>query len=511
MDKTFQKFLRYSIDLSPVGAERRADNPPYFCTPRGASVFGWAGVDGIHFCFIRGFGGMVFAVSPMNAAPNFVHPLARDFSDFLRLLLACGDVAALEQAWMWDDAQFEAFLRDNPMTEEQKVCLSEVAARMQLTPTEHPLAYIKEVQASFDYSKIRYTEEYYDVVAESSAEPKNPAWEVRFDGGFGRHAGKERAETEIHLDKELDWAGHHWVIPAAYACRGGLVMDFCMRVRVEDIREFTEKWHPNQEDDAGESLTREQEVQMEWESPFYLDFTPVPELNEKNMQASQGYAVSFNPYLPEGEGNDADAKWVMEHYNLEASHGWMIYRYSFPWIGKRRPQTIRSFAIAMKQQPVAASGKHFKVHAPGDTVTFSHPVSGTEYTLTVQKLESQTIPANCFGVDHRVYPTHYTAMWYTLSPNPGETVSVRDCAASDRPLENTASTDRFAPEAQNDFACIGIIGGADGPTNILCGDGTQGDIHVVCSSLHFEPIGDDIEWRTEFRIKRFENERFSLL
>ena len=29
MDKTFQKFLRSGIDLSPVGVERREDNNPY--------------------------------------------------------------------------------------------------------------------------------------------------------------------------------------------------------------------------------------------------------------------------------------------------------------------------------------------------------------------------------------------------------------------------------------------------------------------------------------------------
>ena len=63
MDKVFQKFLRSGIDLSPVGVERREDNNPYFCTPKGASIFGWAGVDGIHFCFVRGFGGVVFSVS----------------------------------------------------------------------------------------------------------------------------------------------------------------------------------------------------------------------------------------------------------------------------------------------------------------------------------------------------------------------------------------------------------------------------------------------------------------
>lgn len=91
MDKTFEKFLRSGIDLSLIGIERREDNASYFCTPKGASIFGWAGVDGIHYCFVRGFGGMVFAVSPMNSAQDFVHPIARDFADFLRLLLACGN------------------------------------------------------------------------------------------------------------------------------------------------------------------------------------------------------------------------------------------------------------------------------------------------------------------------------------------------------------------------------------------------------------------------------------
>ena len=164
MDRTFQKFLQSKIDLSSVGVEFREDNAPYFCTPKGSSIFGWAGVDGIHFCFIRGFGSMVFAISPMNSAPNFVHPLARNFADFLRLLLACGDVAALEQAWMWDEAQFEAFLQDNPPPKEQQKTLSGLAEKMKLKSMEQPWEYIKKLQTSFDYSKIKYTEDYYDTV-----------------------------------------------------------------------------------------------------------------------------------------------------------------------------------------------------------------------------------------------------------------------------------------------------------------------------------------------------------
>lgn len=116
MNRILKKFLQRGVDLSPVGVELREDNTNYFCTPKGASVFGWAGIDGIHFCFIRGFGEMVFSVSPMNTSPDYVHPVAENFTDFLRLILACGDVAAVEQAWMWNEAQFEAFLNENPTT-----------------------------------------------------------------------------------------------------------------------------------------------------------------------------------------------------------------------------------------------------------------------------------------------------------------------------------------------------------------------------------------------------------
>lgn len=148
--------------MAAVGIECREDNTPYFCTPKGASVFGWTGIDVIHFCFLRGFGDMVFVVSPMNTAPDYVHPVAKNFSDFLRLILVCGDVAAVEQAWMWDKIQFEAFLQENPITQGQQQTLSEIVEKLKLKPMEQPWSYIKTLQSPFDYSKIKYTEDYYD-------------------------------------------------------------------------------------------------------------------------------------------------------------------------------------------------------------------------------------------------------------------------------------------------------------------------------------------------------------
>lgn len=147
-------------------------------------------------------------------------------------------MAAVEQAWMWNEAQFEAFLNENPTTQEQQQTLSEISEKMNLLPMEQPWTYIKNLQSSFDYSQIKYTEDYYDNDMTSEAELVAPEWKVYFDGDFWGHRGKDRAGKEIKLDKQFDWAGYHWVIPAAYSCSKGLVVDFCMRVDSESIRDF---------------------------------------------------------------------------------------------------------------------------------------------------------------------------------------------------------------------------------------------------------------------------------
>lgn len=509
MDKIYQKFLRKNISLAPMGVECREDNTPYFCTPKGASIFGWTGVDGIHFCFIRGFGGMVFSVSPMNGAPNYVHLLAKDFLDFLRLILACGSAAAVEQGWMWDETQFETFLRENPLTQAQRQAMEEISEKMKLTPMEQPWAYLKALQSAFDYSRIRYTEDYDDVTRNPTAEQAPPEWKVYFEGNFWGHHGKDRAGKEIRLDAQFDWAGYHWVVPAAYSCGKGLVVDFCMQVEAEAIRSFMEKWKLNWESASCGNITREQQMQMEWDSPLCFPFDSRLELNGKTLQTSHGCSVGFNPCLPAGIICELEAKWTVDQYGLNPSYGWVIYRNAFPWKGKRPPE-IKSLSLTMEQQPGQVPGPRFKVHGPGDSLTFSHPASGETYTLTVQEMERQTIPQGSFGSARWLYPTHYTAMSYTFSPEPAENITLLDCDEGDRPVEIAPEEGLFRPDAT--AACsVGIIGGADGPTAIVFGESSPGKLHTVCSALHFEPVQDDIEWRVVFHVKQFEEASFSLI
>ena len=83
---------------------------------------------------------------------------------------------------------------------------------------------------------------------------------------------------------------------------------------------------------------------------------------------------------------------------------------------------------------------------------------------------------------------------YTIRPEPAERMTVSDCDDGDRPALLAPPADPLAPAAVSD-ACIGIIGGAAGPTVMAVGAGSQGGLCTACSSLYFEPMQQDAAWR----------------
>ncbi|EHQ88712.1 hypothetical protein [Desulfosporosinus youngiae] len=496
MATTYERYLKLNIDGSRVGLGSGESESSYFCTPKGAKVIGWAGVDGSHYCFVRGFGEMVFAVSPLNTPGNYVHPVARNFRDFLRLLLACGDTAALEQVSCWEQAQFGVFLQDNPLTGEQRAVLDSIGEKLLLAPMEQPFAYIKELQAGFDYSRLKYPEDYYEWVP---VEPKIPEWKVYFDGNFWGHQGRERAGKEISLHRQFVWEDEVWYIPAIYTCSKGLVVDFCPQVPAERIRSFMDKWNLSIES-VRTDFSDEQRMQIDAENPLAVNTNPNVVLNGTVLSGSHGCGVSWNPCFPESNG--LEVKSVTRHYGLDPAYGWAIWRSVFPWKTKRKPQ-IRSLSVTLMQEPVAMQGPHFHVSAPGERIKFTHPTTGVQHTLTVQEYERQEIPRERFGSQDQEFPMHYTVMSYTLSPDlPDAAFTVTDCLRSDRPRQKRTNPNE--PQASDSAFSFGIIGGAVDPTAIIFGGSGQGRLHAVCSALHFEPV-DDVEWRMVFHEKRRED------
>ena len=160
----YEKYCQLNIDGRWIGLEKSDLFVDYFCTPLNATVIGWE--NNIHYCFIKGYRDMVFAVNPEPSVDSYVYPLAMNFKEFLQLILACGSTTAVEQIIGWSKEQFEIFLNseDNAKHPEQEKVLEIIRKELKLKPKENPYEYVKAVQELFDDSKIKFSNEYYDTL-----------------------------------------------------------------------------------------------------------------------------------------------------------------------------------------------------------------------------------------------------------------------------------------------------------------------------------------------------------
>lgn len=477
---TDRQFLKAQIDLEPLGLIMDGPFEAYFCTPKGARIFARSGVDGIHFCFVRGFGETVFAVSPMNGRENCVHPVAKSFRDFLRLLLALHDAAAIEQAWQWSAAQLEDFEQENPPTEEQEQALTILAQKFSLRAMAEPWKYIHTVQTGFDYGKLRFSEEYYEQDAEPSAQ--DTPWKVTFEGTFWGAHGKPG--KELKLDAAFSWASDEWLVPAAYVCREGIVLDLCKRVPVEQVFGFREKWNLSKEND-GSDWDEAQRLRAIAESPFSERLGAELTVNGQTLRQEHGCSLCWDPLYAEGNGREN--KRVRGHYGLDELDGWYIERISFPWKGKKKTD-IRSLSLHIWEDPLEVPGQEFSPERAGDSITFTLPGAQQTYTLTALALHTEELPL--FG--ETVYTTELA---YDIAPEPpGGSVTLRDFAEAIR----------VSPQGDFSGCAFGVIGGADGPVALAMGR------DIACSQVRREKERR-VTWTLMFRKKRKEDLQIMLL
>ena len=184
MDLLYEKYKNLKIDGSWIGLEAGAQTP-YFCTPIGAEIIGWD--NGIHYCFIKGFGDMVFCVNPETCCDYNVYPIARNFCDFLGLILATGNTNTLQQIIWWDKKRFEDFV-NSPEEQEYRVrpevqgVLSTIRKGIDIAPIDTLFEYIKDLQSNFPYEQIPFTNEYYDTLGierPDGTEPEENDFELR--------------------------------------------------------------------------------------------------------------------------------------------------------------------------------------------------------------------------------------------------------------------------------------------------------------------------------------------
>ncbi len=500
---TYAQFKKMNIDLAPLGFQQNGDFVLYYCTPKNAKILASAGVDGIHYCTIPKFGELIFAVSPMNFG-DCVHPIARSFEDLLRLLLSCADMAALEQCYAWDEEQYKAFLIDCPATKEQQAVLDAIRNELGLTPFADAFSYVKELQAEFDPSEIPYTEDYYDPEMNAAAPERSTDWKVFYDGGYWTRNGEGRAGKEITLNSSFSWGEEIWHVPAIYSCAKGLVVDFCVEIDPERMKAFLDKWMPVCE--GAPILPREAREELDKANPLSIDFRPHIFVNGKVVQAKHGCGINWIPEscIPDGTENPREAKGLIKHYGLDETRAWSFHRWSCPWATLKKPE-IKSLKLRLERGLETMNGIRFQNPKIGDVITFTHPLTHTEHTLTVLEYEKQELTSKAFAHEEYEFPTHHTAMSYTIDPElSNKNFQVRDRLDNDEPKRRPRKP--YAPQAGYDACSIGILGGADGPTAFIFsnGSGTKTVPHAALSALHFEPV-EEIEWKIIFREKLVED------
>ncbi len=163
----YERFCALPIDRSCINFARGDEAGGYWCTPVGMRVLGWEN-GGIHYGIIDGCGETIFAVNP-EPLDFPVCPLAKNFEDFLRLILAAGGTTAIEQIANWDRAAYDAFRSDENEvawynSDEVQSALRTIERELGLAPMEDAFGYVKALQAGFDRSVLRFSAEYYDAL-----------------------------------------------------------------------------------------------------------------------------------------------------------------------------------------------------------------------------------------------------------------------------------------------------------------------------------------------------------
>lgn len=487
---SYTKFKKSNLDTTCIGLIQSSDNTPYFCTPKGSTIIGWEGVDGVHYCMIPGFDDMVFCVTPMDGAANYVYPIAASFQDFLSLLLACGTTSVLAQiSSMLNVDTYISLTSMEPTTSEQQLLLNELAHHFSLSPMSHPYDYVKALQKDFDYASIPFSKEYYETSNEELSLPLE--WNVYYGDGFWGHSSRQRPGTAIEINKRFTWDSDVIYVPALYSCGKGLVIDFCIQVAPKDIEEFLSKWETTME---SFDLSQELQEQIETEHPLNRNIDFSLSLNGKSISSDQSYSMCWNPCVEEGIENPPEAKQICDHYQCDPSYGWIFLRVDFPWATKRKVP-LRSLSISLNENPRYFAGPHFSF--TDGTVTFIHPVTNIAHTLTIQSCSSEQLPDHAFENDRYDYPSHFQQLTYCLEPDiePSACV-VSDTCQGDSPREHSVDNDCITPSC---FCGVSLIGGGDGPTSLFLCNGFPNEktLHTACSSLYFEAV-DGVEWRVSF-------------
>ncbi len=140
----YEKFRNSSLDTSAVGLTVGSEFSYFAATPEGARVIAWAEIYGIHFCRNED-GDAIYAVEPDAPRDCAVHKVARNFSDFLGLVVACNHADILWQVHEMSRIEFDAYIVAHKPSMKQRSVLRAISNIYHPTVIADPYSYLKNL------------------------------------------------------------------------------------------------------------------------------------------------------------------------------------------------------------------------------------------------------------------------------------------------------------------------------------------------------------------------------
>lgn len=321
--------------------------------------------------------------------------------------------------------------------------------------------------------------------------------DVYYSNSFRRH-GQAAPLSPITLSKTFTWEDLDIFLPAVYSGEAGVVMDLCIRIPIEKIEAFLNKWNLNKQNQEKRlsELTDEESERMEQENPTALHFQTDLEWDNDILIRRNRISIGWYPPFSEEEHAPREAAELMEAYHCDPASAWQFVRCMYQWAEYRKdfPDQLK---LHFQEDPVSITAGYFTTDKQciGQEIRLRAPVTQTEYTLTLCRYEAAVLKHDSFFQNTEMtYPAHYRALYYRIFPRlSSEQFLLQDCEKSDQPLPKGAEPSAFAETSGRT---------PDGPTAVfIAGKSKDPGLLLAMSSLHFDPV-IKVNWRAIFRVQR---------
>lgn len=362
-------------------------------------------------------------------------------------------------------------------------------------------------------------------------------WKVLFDENFWGSAREEDPAFEAGMEIErpmstvehpvnqmVIWCGEMWKILSVYTCEKGFVIDYCKQTDPEELHTFMEKYQEaHLEDDFDEEVFERLQLEnptapnaairvsrgdVELRTRGSSGFHYMPEDMDKGI--TSGSDVDNGPDSEEDCGKtvaDPVEQACMEHYGLNPSLSYSITRAHFLW-DEGHEEDLSGLTVTFYERDAHVPGEHFTLTGGIQEIPLVHPVTGENYTLHIDHIESNELPKEHFERMNRIrgddepemlYPSHFETVYYSVEPKEGEEqFCLKACAKGDAPVEKG--------RGETAACSVTVIGGANGPTSVFVAGKVRSELHMksMCSPLFFEPTPVR-EWYVTYFVKRRED------